>query len=594
MRLTVLVAVISIAASKAAGQGAPLLQAAKGGHVSAVRSILRQPVDVDARDREGMTALLWAVYGDDREIVRLLLGAGANPSLASQYGVTALSLAAENRNAAVVEQLLAAGANAAAETSGETALHVAARTGAADVAAMLVARGAVVDARDHWQSATPLMVAAAEKQPAVVAVLINAGADVNAKAAETGLFIGPGDESTTYTQIPRGGMTPMMFAARAGCGECVVTLANAGANVNYQDRARVTPLNLAVYNGHFDTAALLLERNAHANDGSVYLVVDMRNLVADGVTADHHPVPRTNDRLDSVALLKQLLARGGRPDDELLKEIQARSLGFNRPNYLSGLTPLQRAAQQADLAIHACPARFRRGSESADRIDRRFRKRRRRHAAAVGHSIGWRRALEHAWQPPRQTRVPVEAARRQPGGGERLARCGRGCERRRLEREHGVACRGPGRGRRHHSAARAVGREARRQKRRRAVGPGSRDEPGRSRPRPCRRRWTGSGQCQPRGDRGAVAASHGQRVRRATRRGTLGHAGNPFCVAVVRSRLADGRCAVGRVSEHGGRPRGEDQRIPCDGRSVLRHVSQRTAEDRRAHARRRVARQCPR
>jgi ankyrin repeat protein len=350
-RFTVLVSLVassSIATLTLSGQGASLLDAAKQGNVIAVRSLLSQRVDVDARDRDGMTALLWAVYADDREMVRLLLGAGANPGLVTGYGVTALGLAAENRDAVIVEQLLAAGANAAAETSGETTLHIAARTGAADAAAMLIARKAVVDAREQWQSTTPLMVAAAENHPAVVKLLIDAGADVNAVAAETGLFIGPGDESTTYTQIPRGGMTPMMFAARAGCGECVAMLADAGANVNYQDRARVTPLNLAVYNGHFDTAALLLDKNARANDGSVYLVVDMRNLVADGVTADHHPVPRTGDRLDSAGLLTQLLTRGGSPDEELLKEIQARSLGFNRPNYLSGLTPLHRAAQQAD------------------------------------------------------------------------------------------------------------------------------------------------------------------------------------------------------------------------------------------------------
>jgi ankyrin repeat protein len=354
VRLTALIVFISMATLTTAGHGASLLEAAKDGNLTAVRTLLKQRVEVDARDRDGMTALLWAVYSDDKEMVRLLLGAGASPSLSTRYGVTALGLAAENRDAAVVEQLLTRGANAAAETSGETALHIAARTGALEVATLLVGHGALVDAREQWQSTTPLMVAAAENHPALVKFLMGAGADVNAKASETELFIGPGDESTTYTQIPRGGMTPLMFAARAGCGECAVTLANAGANVNYQDRARVTPLNLAVINGHFDTAALLLENKANPNDGSVYLAVEMRNLMANGVNADHHPVPITSDRLDSVAILTRLLARGGRPDDELLKEIQSRSLGFNRPNYLTGLTPLQFAAQQADLpSMHA-------------------------------------------------------------------------------------------------------------------------------------------------------------------------------------------------------------------------------------------------
>jgi ankyrin repeat protein len=226
---------------------------------------------------------------------------------------------------------------------------VAARSGARDVVRALLARRADVDRRDTWQAVTPLMVAAAENHPDIVKELVDARADVNAKAAETGLFIGPGDESTTYTQIPRGGMTPLMFAARSGCVPCTATLLDAGADVNYEDPARVTSLNLAVINGHYDTAALLLERGANPDDGSVYLAVDMRNLVADGVTADHHPVPRTDDRLGAAGLLSILLANGASPDLELLKEVQGRSLGFNRPKYLTGLTPLARAAQQADL-----------------------------------------------------------------------------------------------------------------------------------------------------------------------------------------------------------------------------------------------------
>ncbi|MEP7306628.1 MAG: ankyrin repeat domain-containing protein [Acidobacteriota bacterium] len=298
---------------------------------------------------DGMTALHWAVYRDEEETVRGLLAAGANAGAVSRYGVTPLGLASDNRNVMIAEVLLGRGADPNDDASGETALHVAARTGALGVVRALVAHRAAVDRRDTWQSATPLMVAAAENHPDVVSALIAARADVNARAAETALFIGPGDESTTYTQIPRGGMTPLMFAARAGCEPCIAMLVDAGANVNDEDRAHVTPLNLAVVNGHYDTAARLLDKGANPNDGSVYLSVDMRNLVADGVNADHHPVPRPQDTLDAVAILRQLLARGASPDEELLKEIQARSLAFNRPSYLSGLTPLERAAQQADL-----------------------------------------------------------------------------------------------------------------------------------------------------------------------------------------------------------------------------------------------------
>lgn len=334
-------------AASAAGQ---LFEAVKNRNAEAVAHILRnEEIDIDAHEGDGMTPLHWSVYLDDESSATMLLEAGANPALATQYGVTPLRLATENHNDTIARLLLAHGADFAAGPSGETALHVAARVGAIRVAEALLEHGAIVDARDEWQSVTSLMIAAAESHVDLVRLLIDAGADVNAKADETELFIGPGDESTTYTQIPRGGMTALMFAAREGCLECVRLLANAGADVNYQDPAFVTPMNLAIYNGHFDTAALLLDEGADPNDGSVYLTVDFRSLVADGVNADHHPVPRTTTQVDSAEMLVRLLEKGGNPDHELLKEVQSRYLGFDRPRYLSGLTPLQRAARQADL-----------------------------------------------------------------------------------------------------------------------------------------------------------------------------------------------------------------------------------------------------
>src|SRR5918993_3102435 len=282
----------TVARVRAADSGSPLIRAIRAGDVAAARQTIKQGIDVNGREKDGMTALHWACYGDNVAAVQLLLASGAIPNRATQFGITPLGLGVENGNPAIVAALLERGADARAETGGQTALHIAARTGSADIVRLLLDAGAAVDARESWQSATPLMVAASGRHARVIKMLIDAGADPNARAAETQLFIGPGDESTTYTQIPRGGMTALMFAAREGCVDCIGVLAAGGANVNYRDPARVTPLNLAVYNGHFDTAARLLDAGADPNDGSVYLAVDFRNLPADGVNADHHPVPR--------------------------------------------------------------------------------------------------------------------------------------------------------------------------------------------------------------------------------------------------------------------------------------------------------------
>ena len=65
---------------------------------------------------------------------------------------------------------------------GQTALMLAARTGALDVAQLLVERGADVNARETWRGQTALMWAADGDFPEVVELLIANGADVHTRA----------------------------------------------------------------------------------------------------------------------------------------------------------------------------------------------------------------------------------------------------------------------------------------------------------------------------------------------------------------------------------------------------------------------------
>src|SRR5213080_1112090 len=95
----------------AAGSGTSLIDAVKAGDRAAVRTLLTRST-VNSSEADGMTALHWAVRGDDLDTVQLLIKAGANVSAANRYGVTPLSLAAVNGNGAVTRALLKAGANA--------------------------------------------------------------------------------------------------------------------------------------------------------------------------------------------------------------------------------------------------------------------------------------------------------------------------------------------------------------------------------------------------------------------------------------------------------------------------------------------------
>ena len=83
------------------GQAAPasdtrLVTAAAQQDKPAVRTLLKQGVNVNAPRADGATALLFGAHWDDLEMVDLLLRAGADVNAADDHGVTPLARAAEN------------------------------------------------------------------------------------------------------------------------------------------------------------------------------------------------------------------------------------------------------------------------------------------------------------------------------------------------------------------------------------------------------------------------------------------------------------------------------------------------------------------
>ena len=58
---------------------------------SVLAAITSPDVDVNEKAPDGSTALMWATFNVDRELVRALLKAGAKADVTSRYGATALS-----------------------------------------------------------------------------------------------------------------------------------------------------------------------------------------------------------------------------------------------------------------------------------------------------------------------------------------------------------------------------------------------------------------------------------------------------------------------------------------------------------------------
>src|SRR5262249_7391801 len=104
-------AAFTAAAALGAAGDVRLVTAAKQHDMAAARSLLKQRVDVNTPDVDGMTPLHWAAHWDELELAKQLLAAGANAKATNRYGVTPLHEATLVADVALMEALLKAGAN---------------------------------------------------------------------------------------------------------------------------------------------------------------------------------------------------------------------------------------------------------------------------------------------------------------------------------------------------------------------------------------------------------------------------------------------------------------------------------------------------
>lgn len=315
-------------------------------------SMIAKGADVHAHSADGTTALHWAVYNDDADLVQRLIKAGADVSARNDYGATPLWTAATVADPVVVKALLKAGANANEQNAeGETPLMVVARTGNIESAKLLLSHGAKVNAKEEWGGQTALMWAAAQKQPEMVKLLLSHGANVNERGA-----VRDWQRRVTAEGRPKnmnhGGFTPLLYAAREGCIECAKYLLKAKADINLPDPEGATPLILALMNMRFDFAAFLVTAGADVNkwdfygNTPLYVAIDMNTLPRGG-----RPDLPSTDNTTGYQVAEMLLAKGANPNAQLKLRPRYRNGVFDRGGdqiLSTGATPLLLAAKVGD------------------------------------------------------------------------------------------------------------------------------------------------------------------------------------------------------------------------------------------------------
>lgn len=300
-----LVAVGADVNARDSGGQTPLHIALSRGDFAKVRSLLQLGADTAAVDGAGNTAnpiacerwgsLPFFSLADVERVAECM-----PPDADEPYGLWGLSLAdrtlpaaaASARDTAVIRLLLDVGADLHTRPGlgGDTPLHLAARSGTAEVVRMLIEAGADPNARNtrlarhHATSLTPLHFAAASNpDPDVVSTLIEMGADLNApdhegkfplhhaamnaNPAVAGVLLEAGADVNAEVNAPRGLVTPLHQAALSNSNPAVITfLIAAGADVNARDVWGFTPLHVAAqYNPHPEIITSLIEAGAEVN-----------------------------------------------------------------------------------------------------------------------------------------------------------------------------------------------------------------------------------------------------------------------------------------------------------------------------------------
>lgn len=218
-----------------------LFQSIPAGNLNALRAMIDYFKDVEIKDEEGNTPLIFAVMSENLASTISLLGMGANPNAQNKYGVSPL--------------------------------HVAAQISATDYVSALINRGADVNIKDE-NGETPLMIAAQKDNINIVEILVKQGADINAKMknGNTALHFAAknGSENAAYLLLTYGaetdpenykGYTPLMEAALVNNTVVPSLLIKAGASTTKQDITGKTPTQIASQSGYKEVAEVIDSAN---------------------------------------------------------------------------------------------------------------------------------------------------------------------------------------------------------------------------------------------------------------------------------------------------------------------------------------------
>lgn len=360
----------------------PLHLAAREGHTAVARALLAAGASTDVMTTTGVTALHFAAMANSAEVVTALVEHGADPNVPDAYqGRTPLIFAASGDAVDAISALLAAGADPSAQTdlkdytkrserddddqarrtrvrraqSGEPpAEGRGGRGGPPQQAQQGQGRGAATPdtaaAEPDTAAAEPDTTAAEPDTEPAEEPQTEEEEKAEEKPAEPPVRALSSDEQIGV----QGGFTALHYAARQGHLESARRLLDGGADVDQASGGdQSTPLLVAVVNGNYDLAMMLLERGADPNlvsdDGAGPLFATL-NIEWSLRTWYPQPQMFRSQQTSYLELMEALLKAGADVNQRTSTHIWYAAYNAGRMGVdFTGATPFWRAAYAADV-----------------------------------------------------------------------------------------------------------------------------------------------------------------------------------------------------------------------------------------------------
>ncbi len=367
------------------GNFTPLHLASRAGNAAVVKALLEAGANANAATTTGgSTPLHFAAAQGDPEVIAALLKHGAKvEALESAWEQTPLMWAAAHDRVTALELLLAHGASVSAASKIEdiparerddradaqrrnrrvAALRAAEQTpqggtggaagepprgrGAEAAAPRDTSEARAVPDSTRYQQADSL-------SPPAPARERSGGRGQPAQQPQPGRE--PQERALSYGELVgnKGGLTPLLFAARQGNIASVTTLLKAGADIDQVSAGdHTSPLLIATINGHFDLAMLLLEHGADptlASGAGATPLYAAINVQWSAKSLYPQPTAHKQQRTTYLELMKALLNAGANPNARLTKHLWYMSYNFDLLGVnTTGATPFWRSAYGTDV-----------------------------------------------------------------------------------------------------------------------------------------------------------------------------------------------------------------------------------------------------